>query len=668
MEVEQEMEWKLAQEIVISVDLVAAAKQQPDFLAAVDRNRWLYEGPALLKAIYRYYKCWLPLVAKHSTSPFFEGPLVVPLDCEWVWHCHRLNPVQYNYDCKQLYGKIIDNHNVTSSTTGTCKGKTEQVWKQLNPSEPYELDLASALSDGQHSTMPDKLINCSSNYDLVSAVKRQSSFFYQVSRPHMSSDLYLEGAVARYKGFLHLIKRNKERSIRCFCVPTYDIDLIWHTHQLHPVSYCEDLVELIGMVLEHDDTDLDRTKGNKLDTGFSNTIKHWEETYGRRYWRAGTMYRGDAPLPLPVSHNESPPSTTVTKKVVFPHKKHHTQLHLPEKKVLEVMLEFLGLKNLPEQHTGSLFVSFSKQQSDGICSPKRRLGIRSESGKKQVAFFQCEASGNLFFELMSQAKTMGSVSVSLEELLSPTANLSMEKWLELIPHSKIEMSKPVFLRVAISVTTPTSAPYVLRMVRSSNGSSLFPLHLKDKDWTRIIDEDGDEIMSLQMRDFHECNGKPDYILRQEVIAVTKSGETRTLAEFRGTEWSLIDAELSICFQQNRDGDDDGHLFKLTGPQTVKYFPGRKLDYQPRYHEKQRSENEFLTAVEYSVENPYGKAVGMLDLKFGVIHVKQEWLVLPGAVIAFILCDILGKKGYGIFSNQDVLYDVKSNKIVCVDGG
>ena len=44
---------------------------------------------------FRYYSCWLPLLAKHSECPFFEGPLVVPLDCEWIWHCHRLNPVGF---------------------------------------------------------------------------------------------------------------------------------------------------------------------------------------------------------------------------------------------------------------------------------------------------------------------------------------------------------------------------------------------------------------------------------------------------------------------------------------------------------------------------------------------------------------------------------------------
>ena len=54
MEDHQELEWAAAQRILISLDLVTAAKQHLKFLAAVDRNRQLYDGPALDQAIYRY--------------------------------------------------------------------------------------------------------------------------------------------------------------------------------------------------------------------------------------------------------------------------------------------------------------------------------------------------------------------------------------------------------------------------------------------------------------------------------------------------------------------------------------------------------------------------------------------------------------------------------------
>lgn len=155
----------------------------------------------------------------------------------------------------------------------------------------------------------------------------------------MHDDRFLEGAVARYKGFLHLIKRNSERSMKRFCVPTYDIDLIWHSHQLNPKSYYKDLVAAIGKVLEHDDTDSDRSKGKKLDVGFSATTKQWEVTFGSRYWRAGAMHRGTAPSPV----TSSPWPANFVSKNIIPCSEHQ-KLQLTQTKVVKVGFPPLKLR------------------------------------------------------------------------------------------------------------------------------------------------------------------------------------------------------------------------------------------------------------------------------------------------------------------------------------
>lgn len=54
MDKKQESEWMEAQKIGISGDLIAAAERHLEFLAAVDRRRFLYDGPLLERAIYRY--------------------------------------------------------------------------------------------------------------------------------------------------------------------------------------------------------------------------------------------------------------------------------------------------------------------------------------------------------------------------------------------------------------------------------------------------------------------------------------------------------------------------------------------------------------------------------------------------------------------------------------
>lgn len=654
MEAEQEIEWAEAQKIVISEDLVAVAKHQLQFLAAVDRHRWLYEGPALQRAIYRYNICWLPMLAKHLESQISEGPLVIPLDCEWIWHCHRLNPVQYKNDCEELYGRILDNYNVVSSVQGTSKCQTEEIWNNLYPGEPYQIDLTSACSDDILEKF-SKAEKCT-KYDLISAVKRQSPFFYQVSAPHMGNDLFLEGAVARYKGFLHLIKRNWEKSVKRFCVPTYDIDLIWHSHQLHPISYCKDMSEALGKVLEHDDMDSDRTKGKKLDVGFSGTTKQWEETFGTRYWRAGAMNRGNAPSPI----MNTPFRSNIMNKKLDATNDYRKIIQLPEVKVVEVQLEIVGVRNLPEGHKGNLLVSFSKKQPDIFFNTKRSLSILSESNQKQVASFSCEPTGELLFELISRSpsnlplskssKPMGSTLLSLQEFLSPVSKLSVEKWFELKPSTS---SKPICLRIAVSFTVPSVAPYVLQLVRSrpsSKSSCLFPLPGRTqqaKSWTRVFDETDTEITSLQMRDSTKEKERNNCALRKEVFGITKSGETRTLAEFVGKTWSLMESQWS--FQLGKKSSKGDHLFELIGNKVVKLYSGRKLDYEPKHCERKRSENDFMTAVEFSAEDPYGKAVALFDLKFGFLKVKEEWMVLPGILLGFILSDILRKEGYDGFT-------------------
>ncbi|TXG60033.1 hypothetical protein EZV62_014606 [Acer yangbiense] len=675
MEKQHELEWREAQKIEISVELVAAAKQQLQFLAAVDRNRWLYQGPALQKAIYRYNACWLPLLAKYSESQISEGFLVVPLDCEWVWHCHRLNPLQYKSDSEELYGRILDNSNVVSSVKRTCARQTEEIWNKLYPEEPYNFDLTKVSSE--YSSAEPSELEKYTKYDLVSAVRRQSPFFYQVSRNHMNNEIFLEEAVARYKGFLHLIKRNRERSMRRFCVPTYDIDLIWHTHQLHPVSYCKNMSDLLGKILEHDDVDQDRTKGKKLDTGFSGTTKQWEETFGSRYWKAGAMYRGAAPSPL----TTIPFSSITDTKDVLSSKECQKLIHLPELKVLEVLLEIVAVKNLPDCHKGSLFVLFSKSQPDVFFNAKQKLTILSKSGVKRVSSFQCEPTGELFFELVSHSpsklpmkgasKTMGTTSLSLQNLLVPISKLAEEKWFDLVPSSGNVSSKPISIRIAVSFTVPTSTSHVLQMVPSrplSKSSCFWPLPARTqrvKGWTHVVDETCSEVISLQMSDSKKAETRDKCTPRKQVIGVTESGDTHPYAEMVGTGWSLLDSRWLL--QLKKKSSKEGHHFDLIGNKTIKIFPGRKLDYEPKICEKRRTEEDFMTAVEFSAEDPYGKPIALLDLKSGVIKVKEEWFVLPGILSAFIFSDTLKKEGYDGFTVDEENMKEVNSEIQSVNG-
>lgn len=81
-------------------------------------------------------------------------------------------------DCKELFGIILDPCGVViSSVEGACKKESEELWNSMYPEEPYELDLENCCESFTKNSL---MASPSTKYDLVSAVKRQSSFYYQV--------------------------------------------------------------------------------------------------------------------------------------------------------------------------------------------------------------------------------------------------------------------------------------------------------------------------------------------------------------------------------------------------------------------------------------------------------------------------------------------------------
>jgi len=115
--------------------------------------------------------------------------------------------------------------------------------------------------------------------DLVGACLRQMSFTTKMvhnSAMHLPSETALSTALLRYSKFLNLMKNSKTN---IGFVPTLDIDLCWHTHQLFPVSYRAWCIEHIGRAVNHDDS---IGKGSLLE-GLRSTSIEWRETYHEGY-------------------------------------------------------------------------------------------------------------------------------------------------------------------------------------------------------------------------------------------------------------------------------------------------------------------------------------------------------------------------------------------------
>lgn len=91
-----------ASEISLDSDLKLQSQHVIEFLKTVNDIPELNQVTTLKRAIYRYEKFWLHLAADHP-----DEYLAPPLDIEWAWHCHMLNPRAYERDCKEIVGATV---------------------------------------------------------------------------------------------------------------------------------------------------------------------------------------------------------------------------------------------------------------------------------------------------------------------------------------------------------------------------------------------------------------------------------------------------------------------------------------------------------------------------------------------------------------------------------
>ncbi|KAG2070670.1 hypothetical protein BDR04DRAFT_591757 [Suillus decipiens] len=130
--------------------------------------------------------------------------------------------------------------------------------------------------------------------DLVGAVLRQASFVKKMVNLGWTEPGYfanevdivaLQHCIARYHAFLNIMAE----SPASFFVPTLDIDLGWHTHQLMASQYQNDCLSLVGRYVNHDD----KVEEGQLATSFDLTCRAWNDRYRVPYMHCGCPLPGD---------------------------------------------------------------------------------------------------------------------------------------------------------------------------------------------------------------------------------------------------------------------------------------------------------------------------------------------------------------------------------------
>lgn len=150
--------------------------------------------------------------------------------------------------------------------------------------------LSSTLSRGEKMSirkMMTKYWDNSSPFalDLVGAVIRQGSF---VEKMHNIDWLHspalpstMSRLIIKYLRFVKIMSDPIHMA-----VPTLDVDLAWHTHQLSPPNYMDYTVHTTRQFIDHDD----KIAETKLNDSFAWTSKTYQKTFGEPYSECTCWY------------------------------------------------------------------------------------------------------------------------------------------------------------------------------------------------------------------------------------------------------------------------------------------------------------------------------------------------------------------------------------------
>ena len=184
----------------------------------------------------------------------------LPWQIRWVWHVHRLHPLAYLNDCqKQLADGLVTEYNFKLRKT-----PTQERQKRIRLSSRSS-NLAFVPS-----------------VDLAKAVLSQRDFIDKYRNHSLHSSDWRELTRCDFRDLVqNFVSFMKLANSDYMMVPTFDIDLIWHTIMRDPLAYEKLCIALCGCILDHNDA-LDP---ETISDAYQKTAERWEEVYQSEYGR-----------------------------------------------------------------------------------------------------------------------------------------------------------------------------------------------------------------------------------------------------------------------------------------------------------------------------------------------------------------------------------------------
>ncbi|KAF2843787.1 hypothetical protein M501DRAFT_967571 [Patellaria atrata CBS 101060] len=251
-------------------------------------------------AVYRFLVWWDKIDGVLENTKDRQGRMSMgsdhlpPLDVLMVWHSFLLNTGRFkkmnfnrnlykiNFPWEHIHN-AIDNSKWEYTLLGTARtnfttltGLQQDLYSALetDPTAVPRTLVETVRLSPTPTTADQSLVN-----DLASMVARQTSFIDKMDRHLWIRSPAFAGTMARsltrYSRFLTLFRLYPGTML----VPTLDIDIAWHTHQLTPSLYLSATQALCGRFINHDDSIAE----TGLSTGLADTKRVYRERFCEDY-------------------------------------------------------------------------------------------------------------------------------------------------------------------------------------------------------------------------------------------------------------------------------------------------------------------------------------------------------------------------------------------------
>ncbi|KAL0836354.1 hypothetical protein Bca101_088243 [Brassica carinata] len=624
----------------IGTDIVSAARRLIVLLRSIGDCQWLHHPPVISEAIRRYDELWMPLISDLTVGS--KPPIILPpLDVEWVWFCHSLNPVSYRDYCQKRFSKLIGKPAIyDEENEDYAVSQCEKIWIRRYPDESFENRVDADSPE----------IASSANEDIKTEVEKQRFLWEKFSAPYMSETVYLIAARLRYKGFLLILHKFKDEISRL--VPASDILLMWLTHQSYPTIYTEDVGEVLEEMMRKVVRNGEAVEKSEVET----TKKLWNRYFNQPYVKAG----GE----LTVIANESPlRNNTMFYWPVSDIDVNTAYKSIRPRFVLELCI-FIRLNPKAEQNESS-FLRLRVARCHRKLQLDKKLTDLSRDGSWQKGWhIYCEfGTQGVVLESHCDRSRRGICfrKRKPEEMIAFL-------WNDLLRAHSLASGRFLGKQVSVfaSVTPPVQAPYLMRFVpdrvTDDSGAMISDsiqrtnnFRPQEGRWlTRtVLDHAGRECFVIRIR-----VGKGVFKRGGEVPSPVKSEERIT--EIRVGSWSYVEGSIGKApvkvvgtvtpkepvedwdaaweFSSGDElvirWDSSGSISELglrsSKPGSlVRLLTGRRMQYKG---DSEEDDQGFVTIVRSTEENPTEKATALIDWK----HQAVEFLPDEDAVLVLLL--------------------------------